>query len=84
MSLLPLLGPRPLRRSAAVTRARSGLLTPGAADAVGRRGGWKKRALPGLREAHGSGRDAGEAALGDRAGPNCARSHPCIVCSKRG
>jgi hypothetical protein len=36
MSLLPLLGPRPLRPSAAVTRARSGLF--GAADAAGRRG----------------------------------------------
>ena len=65
MSLLPLVVPRPLRRSAAVALARSGLLTLGAADAVGRRGGvgrnapcrvCEKRMVPGLTP--------GEAALG--------------------
>jgi hypothetical protein len=56
MSLLPLVGPRPLRRSAAVALARSGLLTLGAAlrggaGGVGRNAPCRvceKRMVPGV------------------------------------
>jgi hypothetical protein len=72
MSLLPLLGPRPF-----------GPFAPGAADRGRREGlgrnaplrGCEKRMVPGMTRGR---------PRGGLRGPRCARSHPCIVCSKRG